>query len=1427
MATVVNARDVLLLATTPRLLWTGVRGVSVTSDYASFMVTEGTPSVPTITFTATLNGVNGTVNWSVLTGTATITPPATGLTATLDFANMASDVITVKAEVVDGGITYSNTISITKLTNGLAPKFLTITAPSQMFTRPDDLSSFTPAGITLTATPFGGTVSDPYVWKYWTGSAWSAAIGGATTNTLALTSGSFSGETRTYQATAIIGGTTVTDEYTVVRLTGGTDGFAGFLTNESVTVATDSVGTTPAFFSTYTAGTFKVYLGATDVTSSCTFSKSDTGCTTSITNGTGAYSASAMSSTDTAFSSFTATHTPSGLTITKVFTVTKAKSGVTGTTGNSTYTAVVYYRGTNPSPTANSSSGSYNFATGVLTAPTGNVTWLTSQPATTTDPTWATTFTFTGTTASGTITAGAWSAPRIEAQNGTNGAAGAAGEYRDVIQLYGTGTTLPSSVNYNFNSNSINTVVGGSGWSMTRPAASTSPTYMTTCLAKTTTPLVDVALTAWAAAVVVQQNGTNGVRTAILDMYQVAATAPTSFPSGTSTYTWASGQFTAPATLNGWSLTPPAAVVGQTLWIARTIFSDSLTTATSSVTWSAATAISLGASGVNGTRTAFMEVYQWAASAPTLFPVGNSTYTWSSGAFTAPATLNSWTLTPSAPVAGQTLWACSVKYADSLTTTTTSITWNATSAYAIGGAGSNGVGTRASVVSLYVWGWNTPSLPNGTTTYTWSTGAWSHASETNGWSSTIPLDGGAGKTLYYIEKSVVDATGVAATSTVTWASGATITNLSKNGVGKFTCYSKFNGNGAVPTGTVDVAVGSYPTSTAFGVTWLAGFTLAPPALTTGQTLWVCDGYTNTTGTVTWLAPYLSSFKVGSLSAFTADLGSITAGNIDIGSGATSFHFDNSGNLWLGATAFASAPFKVTNTGVMTASGATITGTLQAGATPPTISGTTISAGAGALFNAGGTFAIGDATNNITYNGTAITLNGNFVKNTNINVTDLSTINANMGAITAGSLSIGSGSAIFKVDSSGNHWSGNASYASAPFRVSNTGALVATGATISGAITATSGSFSGDLTSGTAAPTGTYPSNTMTGYGFKSVASTGAFVLGNATTNFAFDGTNNIVVNGSIVKAGNISVTDLSTIKNDMGAIVAGSLTVNTTGFVRGGQTAYGTGSGFWLGYDSTTYKFSIGNATKSLKWDGTDLIMTGDVLTSGKVISTNGTGTVLVNGVTYTSSIIGVASTNNGVTGKTTSGWGVLGESASSTGVRAMSGTGTAIEAFCYSESAQPIVSVLVSGTTARRGIDISVGNAGQTGIRSTIPTGGSGFSAELTGGIKLNAGSPLTTGGGTGDSGSVLISKGSSSSPAWGFKINGGSGTADGSGNLTITFVNPFTTTTYGITGAGTSGQYVIIVSKSTTGCVIQAQDRATGAAVPSAGISWTAIGT
>ena len=207
-------------------------------------------------------------------------------------------------------------------------------------------------------------------------------------------------------------------------------------------------------------------------------------------------------------------------------------------------------------------------------------------------------------------------------------------------------------------------------------------------------------------------NGTNGTRTAVLDVYQWSVAAPTTFPAGTSTYTWATGQFTAPAALNGWSLTPPAAVLGQTLWIARTVYADNNTTATTSITWAASVSTATGAAGVNGSRTAILEVYKWAATTPTTFPSGTSTYTWATGAFTAPTTANGWSLTPGASTPGYNLYACSVTYSDTNTTATSSVTWSTSTAYVVGSTGTNGTnGSNGSATFVITRTANDSSAP--------------------------------------------------------------------------------------------------------------------------------------------------------------------------------------------------------------------------------------------------------------------------------------------------------------------------------------------------------------------------------------------------------------------------------------------------------------------------------------------------------------------------------------------------------------------------------------------------------------------------------------------------------------------------------------------------------------------------------------------
>ena len=123
------------------------------------------------------------------------------------------------------------------------------------------------------------------------------------------------------------------------------------------------------------------------------------------------------------------------------------------------------------------------------------------------------------------------------------------------------------------------------------------------------------------------------------------------------------------------------------------------------------------------------------------------------------------------------------------------------------------------------------------------------------------------------------------------------------------------------------------------------------------------------------------------------------------------------------------------------------------------------------------FKVGSSTKNLYWDGTNLTFTGNlsaaggtfsgnlsgvggtFAGNLSaVGGTFTGNLSAAGGTFT-GNVSIGSGSSIFKADTNGIYL-GNATFASAPFRVNINGGLVSTNANISGEINATAGSIGG-------------------------------------------------------------------------------------------------------------------------------------------------------------------------------------------------------------------------------------------------------------------------------------------------------------------------------------------------------------------------------
>lgn len=79
-----------------------------------------------------------------------------------------------------------------------------------------------------------------------------------------------------------------------------------------------------------------------------------------------------------------------------------------------------------------------------------------------------------------------------------------------------------------------------------------------------------------------------------------------------------------------------------------------------------------------------------------------------------------------------------------------------------------------------------------------------------------------------------------------------------------------------------------------------------------------------------------------------------------------------------------------------------------------------------------------------------------------------------------------------------------------------------------------------------------------------------------------------------VPAEKIYSIDLRSIAANIGEINAGSLTLDTQGYLRGGQNAWNSGNGFWFGYHLGQYRLSAGNANADrMSFDATGLQIDG------------------------------------------------------------------------------------------------------------------------------------------------------------------------------------------------------------------------------------------
>jgi len=120
---------------------------------------------------------------------------------------------------------------------------------------------------------------------------------------------------------------------------------------------------------------------------------------------------------------------------------------------------------------------------------------------------------------------------------------------------------------------------------------------------------------------------------------------------------------------------------------------------------------------------------------------------------------------------------------------------------------------------------------------------------------------------------------------------------------------------------------------------------------------------------------------------------------------------------------------------------------------------------------------------------------------------------------------------------------------------------------------------------------------------------GSSVAGEA--NITFDPTNGIRIRQGTT---NLITMDMAGTATLLNLTVGGSLNILTSGNIRSGQTAYNTGTGFFLEYNAGTPRFSIGDGGVSqyLTWDGVTLTVNGRTFGSEPTFGDGSDGAVTI-----------------------------------------------------------------------------------------------------------------------------------------------------------------------------------------------------------------------
>jgi hypothetical protein len=166
-------------------------------------------------------------------------------------------------------------------------------------------------------------------------------------------------------------------------------------------------------------------------------------------------------------------------------------------------------------------------------------------------------------------------------------------------------------------------------------------------------------------------------------------------------------------------------------------------------------------------------------------------------------------------------------------------------------------GTKYATALLYQWATTTPSNPNGTSTYTWATGANTSYTGTNGWDVVIPANPGTPSIQLYSASKGLNAAGTDVTTTVSWSSGFSVQSVGANGAAGLQTANPtvFQWAATIPSGPTGTSVYTWASNTFTPIP--SGWSDSPgTSPSPGYTLWgatvnLVDSSAIPTSTINW------------------------------------------------------------------------------------------------------------------------------------------------------------------------------------------------------------------------------------------------------------------------------------------------------------------------------------------------------------------------------------------------------------------------------------------------------------------------------------------------------------------------------------------------------------------------------------------------